>query len=156
MRPVCGCPAGLAKWCCTWCNLIERLRVTLQMQHHGSSCTMPNGPNVCPTRVTVPALLEFLYEWMPLHFLLSLRQFAKWGVIYHAEVKRKWRHCSRSIQCTFLWLLQFMQAWLVPSAANSNVIRAFAQLCFTFTVTLCLRIAKYWFVGLAQDCHMYT
>ena len=32
-------------------------------------CTKPNGTSACPTRVIVPALLEFLYEWMPLHLI---------------------------------------------------------------------------------------
>ena len=35
-------------------------------------CTKPKGTNVCPTRVTVPALPEFLYEWMPLHLFSSV------------------------------------------------------------------------------------
>ena len=31
--------------------------------------TKPNGTNVWPTRVILSALLEFLYEWMPLHLI---------------------------------------------------------------------------------------
>ena len=44
--------------------------------------TKPNGTNACPTRVTVPTLLEFLYSSIMngcffTYFLLSQRQFVK-------------------------------------------------------------------------------
>ena len=32
-------------------------------------CTEPNGKNACPTCVIMPTLLEFPYEWMPLHLI---------------------------------------------------------------------------------------
>ena len=62
---------------------------------------LADGTNVYPTRVTVLALLEFLYEWMPLNLLSLCRYISLQGnvnILYkvsdcagicHAKVKQK-------------------------------------------------------------------
>ena len=65
---------------------IERLRVMSPIETNTKLTSawqdQPIGTNACPTRVIVPALLEFLYEWMPLHLIHDIAELrnAKWAL----------------------------------------------------------------------------
>ena len=112
IRGTCTCINVYYVW-----HYIERLHVTsspieTNAKFHVNS--LPYGKqdsctNLHHTRATVTALLDFLYKWMPLHLVYTIpmlvcEETCKWpckasGWVWtcHAEVKRKWRHCSYSI-----------------------------------------------------------